>query len=80
MYDLLMYLTKPIGGGKDNILIDFGNKLELLVYMCLGKGHVSYLVSSFYSLASRCSKLGEQAIIIIIPSFVVGFKGLISKI
>jgi hypothetical protein len=75
-----MYLTKPMGGGKNNILIDFGNKLELLVCMCLGKGPVSYLVSSFYSSASRCPKLGEQAIIIIIPSFVVGFKGIISKI
>jgi hypothetical protein len=75
-----MYLTEPMGGGKDNILIDFGNKPELLVHMCLGKGPMSYLVSSFYSSANRCSKLGEQAIIIIIPSFVVGFKGTISKI
>ncbi len=80
MYDLPMYLTKPLGGGKDNISIDFGNKFELLVCMFLGKGLVSYLVSSFYSSTSRCSKLGEQAIIIVILSFDVGFKGTISKI
>ncbi len=74
-----MHLTKPMGGGENNILIDFGNKLELLVCMCLGKGLMSHLVSSFYSLASRCFKFGEQTIIIIILSFVVGLKGIISK-
>ncbi len=68
-----------MGGGEVNILINFGNKLELLVCMCLGKGPMSHAVSSFYSSTSRCSKLGEQATIIIIPSFVVGLKGIISK-